>query len=344
MVFLLVLLKTFTHLNLVVYEKQIFNSFEYYENSEFILKLSLKEVNSLKSKEENFELTNKQNSKLINVYDLNTKITNKFECIKSANVFVKTTICLHDLQRDIFISRNVKIYGSWEKHLLNIFMKILNSNKNIQVFDIGAHIGQYTLFAAKFERKVISVEPFYENYIRIQKAAQIENLTNNIILVANGISDKKGQVSKLKRSEKNIGGQGIDDTFADKSSSSYNPDDRYYLKTIELDDLILVLSDNFKEAILKIDIEDYEIKAFKKAQRLFNRVKFHAIFMEWMGKNRKSRFVEKDIEIFLDFMYVRKFKCFNPFGLKELERKLWKFWPGDIIWMHNNLTFDSILK
>ena len=280
LVFFLVLLKTYTHLNLVIYEKQIFNTFEYIENSRFLVKLSQKEFNPLQSTDKKIETITEIKS-ILNIYNLNKEIKKKFECIKSADILIRTTICLHDLKRDIFVSRNVKIYGSWEKHLLNIFMKILNSNKNIQVFDIGAHIGQFTLFAAKFGRKVISVEPFYENYLRIQKAAQIENLTNNIILITNGISDKKGQINKLKKNEKNIGGQGIDDNFNGNNSSSYKPDDLYFLKTIVMNDLTTVLPDNFKEAILKIDIEGYEIKAFKHAEKLFDRVKFHAIFMEW---------------------------------------------------------------
>jgi FkbM family methyltransferase len=330
--FFFVMLKTLTHLKLVVYEKHVFNSVEYIENSNFLIKLN----------QRNISLDQTFNTKsILNIYDLNKQINNQFDCVKSAHIFVRTTICLHDLKRDVFISQNIKIYGSWEKHLLNIFMNILNSNSKIQVFDIGAHIGIFTLFAAKLGRKVISVEPFYENFIRIQKAAQIENVTNNIILVANGISDKKGHVYKLRKNVKNIGGQGIDDTFNNVNNSlAYKLNNRYYFKSIEMNDLILALPDSFKEAILKIDIENYEIKAFKQAEKLFDRVKFHAIFMEWMGKNRKSRFSENDIGIFLDFMYSRNFKCFNPFGLEELERKLWKFWPGDIIWMTNDLALD----
>ena len=283
------------------------------------------------SHEENTEI-----KKFLKIYDLKKTNTYHFDCVKSALVLVQTTICLHAIQNDVFISQNIKSSGSWETEQLRLFMRILDSNKNIQVFDIGAQLGQFTLFAAKLGRKVIAVEPFSDSFIRIHKAAQLESLTDKITLITNGVSNKRGIVKKLKKNDKNIGGQGIDEN-SPVDASLINKD-KFYLRTIEMDDLITVLPRDFSEAIMKIDIEDYEIKAFKKADKLFARVKFHAVFIEWMGKNRASRFTESDINIFLDFMYSRGFLCRNPLNLVELKRESWRFWPGDVVWLHTGLS------
>ena len=270
--------------------------------------------------------------KNLRLYDLKKENTNQFDCVKSANIVVQTTICIHDLNKDVFVSQSIKNNGAWEFNLVQIFMNILNSNKDMQVLDFGAQLGQFSLFAAKLGRKVIAVEPFYENYIRIHKSSQLESTTDNIILVTNGLSDHRGDLKKLHENKKNNGGQSIDDNqvLTSLTDEQINAD-KYILRTIEMNDLVTIIPDNFKEAIMKIDIEGYEIKAFKKASKLFSRVKINAVFIEWMGKNDPTRFKDAEIEEFLEFMFSRGYVCKNPSGFNNLERKDWKLWPGDVI-------------
>ena len=270
--------------------------------------------------------------KNLRLYDLKTENTNQFDCVKSANIVVQTTICIHDLNKDVFVSQSIKNNGAWEFNLVQIFMNILNSNKDMQVLDFGAQLGQFSLFAAKLGRKVIAVEPFYENYIRIHKSSQLESTTDNIILVTNGLSDHRGDLKKLHENNKNNGGQSIDDNqvltiLTDEQINA----DKYILRTIEMNDLVTIIPESFKEAIMKIDIEGYEIKAFKKASKLFSRVKVNAVFIEWMGKSDPTRFKDTEIEEFLEFMFSRGYVCKNPSGFNNLERNDWKRWPGDVI-------------
>ena len=44
---------------------------------------------------------------------------------------------------------------------------------------MGAQIGQYSLFAAAMNRKVVTVEPFHDNILRIHKAAYNKSLDKN---------------------------------------------------------------------------------------------------------------------------------------------------------------------
>ena len=73
--------------------------------------------------------------------------------------------------------------------------------------DVGAQIGQYSLFAAKMGRDVLTVEPFYDNILRIHKAAKEEKIEAKIKLIKNAISDKRNEVKLLQVSDNNIGGQ-----------------------------------------------------------------------------------------------------------------------------------------
>ncbi len=132
-------------------------------------------------------------------------------------------------------------------------------------------------------RKVVTVEPFIENIYRIHKAAVLENLVDNIVLIQNAVSDKRNEVKLLQENSKNIGGQGLSkNIILNKNEMKEN---KYAVETIIFDDLIDYLPKNehgkdFKKAILKIDIEGFEPYAFSNATKLFNLIDFQIIFME----------------------------------------------------------------
>ena len=275
---------------------------------------------------------------LLRIYDLNIKNNFTFECIKSALIYVQTTICIHDIGNDIWISKAIKNSGIWEENIVNLFMKFLESNKNFNVIDIGANLGQYSLYAAKLNKKVIAIEPFYDNIIRLHKSSQIENISNNIILITNGVSDKRGEIRRLSKDNTNIGGQGIVDyNNLETKSREIALQDKYNLVTILLNDLVTIIPADFNEAIIKIDIENHELQAFKKIDKLLNRVKVYVIFMEWSDKSQTN---VNDVLEFLSFMNSKNYKP-KDLLINILNSEEWRQWPRDIIWFRNDLNFKQ---
>jgi FkbM family methyltransferase len=282
----------------------------------------------------------KEINQSLKIYDLNRSARFKFDCIKTGKIEqIDTTICLHNLDEDAYVSASIKQKGVWESDLVKLFMKLLISITELQVLDIGAQLGQYSLFAAKLNRTCIAVEPFYDSYIRLHEAAIIENVTDNIILVTNGVSDKRGEIKRLSKSETNIGGQKVIDDRIDYSEIDLI-ENKYLLKTILLDDLVTVMPRHFRDAIIKIDIENYEVKAFKKASILFDHVNIHVVFMEWNeGGGVKQSLSDGEVNFLLDFFYQRKFVCFDR-KFKKLDGNKWKIWPGFVIWINSKSQFD----
>lgn len=88
-------------------------------------------------------------------------------------------------------------------------------------------------------RDVVCLEPFYENLLRIHKAAKLENLADKIILVKNAVSNKRNEIKKLHQQFGNIGGQSLlnhkNEVYSKQNSSS---NDKYLVETILLDDII----------------------------------------------------------------------------------------------------------
>jgi FkbM family methyltransferase len=279
----------------------------------------------------------------INLYALQQPNDFEFECIKTKKVTVQVTICLHELENDVLVSKALQKYGIWEESIITTFMRMLKASHDIGVLDIGAHLGQYCLFAAKFGRRCIAVEPFYDNYVRIHKSALIERTQSMITLVVNGISDKSGEVKKLSVVSTNIASQGIYGSLnlAGKVNETQIKNDKYLVETITLNDLIHVIPSALKKVLLKIEIKNYEIKAFKKSRDLFKRLDILAIFLEWDNDKKNPEIFPNlnEIEEFIEYLYSNNFKPRDAINYQNLNKKEWKIWPTNVIWVKDNFIF-----
>jgi FkbM family methyltransferase len=250
----------------------------------------------------------------------------QFECLKTRKILeVQPTMCIHDPQKDIYVSKTIKEFGIYEPPQVELFMKILQHDSSLQVLDVGANIGLYTLYAAKLGRLCVCVEPFEDNLIRLHASAILENTTDRIIVVKNGVSNKRGEFKSLvEREDKNIGGHGVIDQVSKNS--------KYNLVTIHLDDLCDALPEHgFSNAIMKIDIEGYEFKAFKHASKLLSRVNVPVIFMEWLGKYDEVSYSYKEVRTFLENMRENGYYWRSSPNLTKLDTNSARCWGTDII-------------
>ncbi|CAF0876752.1 unnamed protein product [Brachionus calyciflorus] len=275
---------------------------------------------------------------LINVINLSlplepTQLYSYIKCRKSKKILISTTLCIHDLNQDIHVSGSIWQNGIWESHIVKLYLNYLKENNDWMVFDIGAHIGVYTLLAAKLGKQVISVEPFYDNILRLHKGAKIESLTDRITLISNALSNRRNEIKRLTQENQNIGGQSLM-IFKNEKLNELKKD-KFLVKTIILDDLVEFIprksnGDKFKKAIFKIDIEGFEIYAFQNASKLFDSIDIRIVFMEW-GNFPKLIDHYQLVEKMIDFFTKRNY---SP-SKKELPLKFWEYWTWDIMWIKN---------
>ena len=190
-----------------------------------------------------------------------------------------------------------------EQNLIELFIDYLLLYPRSLFIDIGSHVGLYSMYAAKLGNQVIDVEAFYNNIYRFHKATNLNFLTEKIILFNNAISYKSGTNVSLNL-HNNIGQQSL---LSGKNLKINQNKKSMNIKTITLDDLIFIIpkqsnGDEFKEAILKIDIEGYEPYAFKSAKKLFEKLNFNIILMEWNQINNHRNNYIPEIEEMLYFL------------------------------------------
>ena len=232
-----------------------------------------------------------------------------------------------------FNPKSTFLYSTPNNNLVTISLLGIHKPKSINYILI--YVGQYSLFAAKLGRKVITVEPFYDNILRIHKASYLEKTDANIILIKNAISNKRNEIKLLAQNSNNIGGQSL----LENKDKEFKKDitNKYLVETILFNDLLKyipykneITKEEYKKAILKIDIEGFEPYAFEYANLLFDKLDFRVIFMEWGNLPKQTNEFQR-IEKMIDFLMNRNFKAYGNNYL--LVKTNWKQWPWDIVWV-----------
>ncbi len=173
-------------------------------------------------------------------------------------------------KNDHVLSEELLINKTWEAYETTQFKKNIKTGDT--VVDLGAHIGYYTLLAAKCvgtQGKVYAFEPDPHNFSLLKKNITANGF-HNVILVNKAISDTNRK-TKLYLSKRNKGDHRL-----------YNSNDKresVTVDTITLDSYFKQL-DNPSIDLIKIDIQGSEMKAMQGSKQLLKTNKHLTIFTE----------------------------------------------------------------
>lgn len=179
-------------------------------------------------------------------------------------------------KQDEVVSQELIQSRKWEEYETELFKK--NIKKGDTILDIGAHIGYYTLLAARLvgdKGKVYAFEPAPRNFELLKKNIK-ENGYSNVVLINKAVADMDGE-SKLFLNNENTGDHRI-----------YNPQDqRKFIKiqTVMLDSFFK--NKSTKVDFIKIDVQGSEVRAFKGAVSLIKENRNIKILTEFWPKGLK---------------------------------------------------------
>ncbi|XP_061198227.1 uncharacterized protein LOC133206293 [Saccostrea echinata] len=320
--------------------------FNHKENNEnvFMDYIPLHEINASNLRNKEFIQCPERRQKLVkSIYTFKeNKWIKNFDvcaaCFKFPKAFLKTEfgitpIFVYERSKDMWVSSSLKERGSFESEKSSIIFKMMKEDPLLQLIDIGANIGVYTLSVAKAGRKVLAVEALDRNIQHICASAMKGNLHKNIILVHNAISNEHAIVN-LGVERNNMGGTfvDVDADYIKKLKLGRAKGIYGKVNTITMDDLLdLPEIKYFQNVILKMDIEGFEAKALEKSSKFFSNINVVAFIMEWEF-HRGQKTANKIIE----YMTSRKFKP-HSVNLSVIPLDVAKnaSWGFDVLWLPN---------
>ena len=147
------------------------------------------------------------------------------------------------------IAQQLLFQGTYERHTTILFKKLVS--KGMNVIDIGANIGYYTLLAAKLigeKGKVFAFEPEPRNYALLLRNIEL-NGYKNVIALQKAVSNKTGKVKLfLDRLE-----PGAHSLYKVREHAT----EAIAVDTISLDDFFK--GKEFPIDVIKIDVEGAEM-------------------------------------------------------------------------------------
>ena len=155
--------------------------------------------------------------------------------------------------RDVGVAPFLLTWGVYERDETELFKKLLK--KGMVVVDVGAHIGYYTLIAARFvgeEGKVFAFEPDPYNYSLLTKNIEVNGFRNVIPLRKAIFSETRKMKFFLDKS--NLGKHSLSETNVDKCASisiEATSLDGYFKNT------------DYKIDVIKIDVQGSEMKVLE---------------------------------------------------------------------------------
>ena len=169
----------------------------------------------------------------------------------------KTKIYLPNFEKDFIQNMIYKKEEFFEYELLKYAKKSL-IKKNAVILDIGANIGNHTLFFAKEcqASKVYSFEPIIDAYKILTQNIEINNL-KNVELINFAVGAEEGYADIIKKFKDNLGGTQLNTSNRQTS-----------IKIITIDSLNLQKVD-----FIKIDTEFFEKQVLDGAIQTIERTK-----------------------------------------------------------------------
>jgi len=175
---------------------------------------------------------------------------------------------------DRVVSLELLFSKNWEEYERKLFQDAIKPGNT--VVDIGAHIGTYTLVAARKvgpTGKVYAFEPLPKNFSLLKKNIEV-NGYQNVVLINKAVSDKNGTAKLFLSNENNNGDQRIFNTSDYRKAIA--------VKTTSLDSFFG--KSNECVNVIKMDIQGAEVNALKGAAELLKVSKSLKLFTEFWPK------------------------------------------------------------
>ena len=186
------------------------------------------------------------------------------------------------------------------------------------LFDIGANIGLYSLYAAKKGVRVVSFEPESQNYALLNKNIHLNQASDHVLCLNIALSDCDSfdylYIPKLHAGESsnNFG------EARDWKHRSFNPSFKQGVLCFSLDSFLLQFPNYFPTHI-KIDVDGIESKIIQGAEKTLRDGRLKSLSIEINDSLPKDQETVKTIQsLGLKFLHKKHAQMFDNGQFKDV--------------------------
>jgi len=205
------------------------------------------------------------------------------------------------------ITVSIGAFGVYEADILENIIKKTNNDKKNTVLDIGANIGNHSIFFARYYSRVISFEPSKITFDILCLNLKLNNIYN-VFPYNFGLSTAEGQ-HILSHSEGNSGAARI-------INNEFDGDNREVIKTYRGDDILRKIGVREDIDLIKIDVEGHEVEVIQGLENLLSNYR-PKIILE-IENDKKNEISPESLRILKKFGYV------NFYEIKESKNFIFK--------------------
>lgn len=184
-------------------------------------------------------------------------------------------IKLHD---DEYISNSIRNNGYWDRCCTEVLNELFRTKTKVLFVDIGANIGYFTLMAASLKVPVIAFEPIKANFELLQQSVEVNKFEQLVVAVNSALSDKKEQMqfnilscNMGLCSSREIPGKDKVETVSANTFDSFFTSVQY----------------NNARVIVKIDVEEQEMKVLRGMRKSFEKGLIYIIIIEILDYSKE---------------------------------------------------------
>jgi FkbM family methyltransferase len=187
--------------------------------------------------------------------------------------------------------------------------------------DIGANVGSYTLLACRaVGARGYAFEPIPATYARLFENIRLNQIENRVTCLNIGIGSAPGTIKFTA---------GLDTMNHVLADGEIDPS-ALDVKVVTLDSILA----NADPALIKIDVEGYEMPVLEGASQTLKKQSLHSVIMELNGSGARYSYQEsKIVEMMRDYGFAGY--SYEPFGrtLRQMDGK--KLDSGNTLFIRN---------
>jgi len=212
----------------------------------------------------------------------------------------------------------ISVYGVYEKVILSRLEDCVFNNTNSQksvCIDVGANIGNHTLYFAQFFNKIYSFEPHPETFELLKFNVR---KSKNVKVFQFGLSNNNDEMIIAHDQYASYGACSLRNKAAIRSEKET---DAFNVQVKKFDDFFKDINEESNIAFVKLDVQNHELNALQGMQKALEHhspiicFEQHPKQFDYFGKEISSKTInflkDNEYSYFYEISYCRKWKFSN---------------------------------